>query len=225
MTCTHPQLNMWLCNANHINNADFSFVQVSSFLHRITLPRAPARPCLSIANMSSLLSKSFEALKIVAPQQTDHSMRRRPFKLVRPPSQPHVQYYGYAVPPEWLIQFTEQHWPEALPDRNDKGYEYMAATRAFELILDWSGIYTLDSKDCFDPKGGSVPPEWIALYDGDEDEDDELQDIQIDTVHVFSLCSDQDESFEARPTQERVDFMTKLVGHAPQWWVSCGYAD
>ncbi|KAG1748940.1 uncharacterized protein EDB91DRAFT_1111526 [Suillus paluster] len=164
-----------------------------------------------------------DSFKIATPQQTDDSMRRRPFKLVRPPRQPHVQYYGYAVSPEWLVQFTEQHWSGALPERNDIGYEYMAATRAFELLLDWSGIFTLDSKDCFNPKGGSVPPEWIALYDGDEDDDeadDEYPNIQIDTVHVFALCSDQDESFEARPTQERVDFMTNLIGHTPQWWVS-----
>ncbi|KAG0692820.1 hypothetical protein DFH29DRAFT_1084530 [Suillus ampliporus] len=65
-----------------------------------------------------------------------------------------------------LSSFIEQHWPEALFNRNDKAYEYMTATRAFELIRDRSGIYALGSlKDCFNLnlKGGSVPPEWIAL--------------------------------------------------------------
>ncbi|KAG0700387.1 hypothetical protein DFH29DRAFT_1080711 [Suillus ampliporus] len=178
--------------------------------------------------MSSLLSKSFEALKIATPQQTGVSTRRRPFKLIRPERQPHVQYYGYGVSRDWLLQFAEQHCPEALPDRNAKNYETTARTRAYEFIVEWSGIYTLDTKDCFNPKGGSVPPEWIALYDGvydDQLDDDEIMSIPIDTVHVLAVCSDQDDDFGWRPTQEKMDFMTKVIGHTPQWWVSCGFAD
>ncbi|KAG0700389.1 hypothetical protein DFH29DRAFT_932310 [Suillus ampliporus] len=178
--------------------------------------------------MSSLLSKSFEALKIAAPQQTEVSTRRRPFNLVRPERQSYVHYYGYAVSRDWLIQFAEQHCPEALPERSAKNYENTARTRAYELIRAWAGICTLARKECFNPKGGSVPPEWIALYDGvydDELDDEELMSIQIDTVLVLAVCSDQDDSYEWRPRQENMDFMTKLIGHTPQWWVSCGYAD
>ncbi|KAG0696373.1 hypothetical protein DFH29DRAFT_208477 [Suillus ampliporus] len=173
--------------------------------------------------MSSLLSKSFDTLKIATPQQTGYSIRR-PFKLVRPKRQPHLQFYGYAVSPEWLIQFAQQHWSEALPDRNAKNYEDIAMTRAYELISGFSGIYNLDRKDCFNPKGGSVPLEWIAVYDGDYDDeldDDELEAIQIDIVHVLTVCSDEEDEFEERPTQEKMDFMTKLIGHGPQWWMGC----
>ncbi|KAG0703087.1 hypothetical protein DFH29DRAFT_918820 [Suillus ampliporus] len=45
--------------------------------------------------------------------------------------------------------------------------------------------------------------------------------IQIDTVLVLSVCSDEEESFEERPTQGQMDFMTKLIGHGPQWWMGC----
>ncbi|KAG2359601.1 hypothetical protein BDR07DRAFT_1462446 [Suillus spraguei] len=93
--------------------------------------------------MSSLLSKSFDTLK------------------------PHLQFYGYGVSREWLIQFAEQHCPEELPDHNDIGYKCMATMRAYELIADLTTINTLDRKLCFNLKGGFVPPEWIAVYDGD----------------------------------------------------------
>ncbi|KAG0700384.1 hypothetical protein DFH29DRAFT_932285 [Suillus ampliporus] len=164
--------------------------------------------------MSSLLSKSFEAPKPL--QQTEVSTRRRPFNLVRPERQSYVHYYGYPVSRDWLIH------------RSAKNYENTARTRAYELIRAWAGICTLARKECFNPKGGSVPPEWIALYDGvydDELDDEELMSIQIDTVLVLAVCSDQDDSYEWRPMQENMDFMTKLIGHTPQWWVSCGYAD
>ncbi|KAG1737110.1 uncharacterized protein EDB91DRAFT_1141104 [Suillus paluster] len=166
--------------------------------------------------MSSLLSKSFDA---------GDSIRRRPFKLVRPKRQSHLQFYGYAVSREWLIQFAEQNWPaDELPDRNAKDYEDIAATRAYKLIADLSSICSLGRKTCFNPKGGSVPPYWIAVYDGDYDDeldDEELMNIQIDTVVVLSVCSDEEDSFEERPTQGQMDFMTKLIGHGPQWWMGC----
>ena len=69
-----------------------------------------------------------------------------------------------------------------------------------------------------------MPLEWIALFDED-DEDEEFEDIDILAVYVVSLCSDLDDSFEERPTQEEVDYMTKLFGQAPQWWVDCGIGD
>ncbi|KAG1796513.1 uncharacterized protein BJ212DRAFT_1489313 [Suillus subaureus] len=78
--------------------------------------------------MSSLLSKSFDALKISTPD----SIRQRPIKLVRPKKQPHVQFYGYAISHEWLVRSGEQYCPEALPDRCDRGYEDTAISRAYE---------------------------------------------------------------------------------------------
>jgi len=111
-------------------------------------------------------------------------MRRRPFSLIRADRQLHVQYYGYGVYPDWLIQFVEQHWSEALPNRNAKNYDNMPMTRAYEPIRCWSAIYALTIKDCFVPKG-SGPPDCIALLDGDDDgldANDELASVQIDTI-------------------------------------------
>ncbi|KAG1737116.1 uncharacterized protein EDB91DRAFT_1083155 [Suillus paluster] len=142
--------------------------------------------------MFSLLSKTFEALK------TGGSVRRpQPLKLVRPSRQPNIQYYGYMVTTEWLIQFAEQHCPGALLDRRDSGYEFIARTRGYEYISAWSRICYLGLKECFN-----------------------LAVIPADTVMVFAVFSDQEESFEERPTQETVDFMTKSIGHPPQWWAS-----
>jgi hypothetical protein len=67
-----------------------------------------------------------------------------------------------------------------------------------------------------------VPPEWIAVYDGDYDDvlsDEELLAIQIDTVYVLTVCSDEGGSFEERPIQEQMDYITKMVRHGPQWWM------
>ncbi|KAG1843274.1 hypothetical protein DFJ58DRAFT_804732 [Suillus subalutaceus] len=174
--------------------------------------------------MSSLLSKSFDALKITTSQQNRDSTKYRPFKLIRPKRQPHLQFYGYGVSWEWLIQFAEQNCPEELPDRDDIGYKCMAAIRAYELIADLTTINTLDRKLCFNPKGGLVPPEWIAVYDGDYDDilsEEELLAIKIDTIHVLAVCSDEEDSFEERPVQGQMDYMTKLIGHGPQWWMGC----
>ncbi|KAG2121112.1 hypothetical protein DEU56DRAFT_760803 [Suillus clintonianus] len=72
---------------------------------------------------------------------------------------PHLQYYEYAVSPDWLIDLVEQQWPEVLPDRSARCYEDTAMMRSFELISDLAGIHTLGRKNCFNPQGGSVPPE------------------------------------------------------------------
>jgi hypothetical protein len=49
----------------------------------------------------------------------------------------------------------------------------IAKKQAFELIRYWTGIYNLDWKSCFDPKGDSVPPEWLAnRYDEADNPED-----------------------------------------------------
>ncbi|KAJ8590352.1 hypothetical protein M405DRAFT_816403 [Rhizopogon salebrosus TDB-379] len=170
--------------------------------------------------MSSLLSKSLEALKITTPAKNGDG-NGQPFKLSRPPKQPYVQYYGYEVSPAWLIQFAEHYYPEGLLDRNDKSYEDNAIMLAYSIIRDWGRIYTLATKHCFNPpEGCPVPPEWIAsMYD----EGDDPEDLQI--VLVLSVCSDKEDNFEWRPVQDKMDFLTKLIGHGPKWWPSCGFAD
>ncbi|OAX35519.1 hypothetical protein K503DRAFT_365116, partial [Rhizopogon vinicolor AM-OR11-026] len=174
--------------------------------------------------MSSTLSKSFEALEIATVQQTEHfakTPKRQPFTLVLPKKQSYVQYYGYEVCPYWLIAFAEKHCPETLPDQKAEDYQDVAVMRAYKRISAWSGIRTLGMQDCFNPpKSGIVPPEWFASIF-----DDDIQPEDVDIVNVIIVCSDQEEEFQGRPSQIHIDFLTKLIGHGPRWWVSCGYAD
>lgn len=167
--------------------------------------------------MTAFLSN---APKIATGQQTEDSARKLPFKLLPPRKQSYVQYYGYEVCPYWLIAFAEKHCPKELPDKGEEDYEDIALMRAYELISDWSGIHNLGMQDCLNPpNGASVPPEWFASMFHDEVPEG------LETVTVLAVCSDEEEKFERRPTQPQMDFMTKLIGHGPRWWVSCGYAD
>ncbi|KAG2337472.1 hypothetical protein BDR05DRAFT_1005032 [Suillus weaverae] len=182
-------------------------------------------------------------LKTTTAQETGTSARQlvgpglgqpEPFELVRPPKQlhinpiigrPYVQYYGYAIPHDWLIRFAEKECPEVLPERDHKCYKYHAMVRGRELISARSGFWSFDFKFCFNPKDGSVPPLWFDAFMAKyfKSGDDEIRNVQIDTVPVFTVCSEQDDTFKERPTQGQIDIMTELIGYAPQWWVSCDY--
>lgn len=55
----------------------------------------------------------------------------------------------------------------------------------------------LDPVTCFNSNGDSVPPNWIAVYDGDYDDvlsDEELLAFQVQTVEVLIVCSDEEDS-------------------------------
>jgi hypothetical protein len=147
-------------------------------------------------------------LKITTAAKTGAAEKGYSFKLVLPPKQPYVQYYGYEVSPAWLVQFAEHHYPQGLPDRNDKSYNATAIRLAYDIIRDWDRVYTLATEHCF-----PVPPEWIASM---HDEGGEPEDLQI----VLSVCSDEESDLEWLPVQERMDFLTKLIGHGPKWWPS-----
>ncbi|OAX35028.1 hypothetical protein K503DRAFT_402673 [Rhizopogon vinicolor AM-OR11-026] len=79
------------------------------------------------------LPNHFEALQMTTRQDTEDFVGR-PFKLVRPKRQPHIQYYGYADSSARLIQLVERYWLKALRDRNDKHHEDTAMTRSYEPI-------------------------------------------------------------------------------------------
>ncbi|OAX41434.1 hypothetical protein K503DRAFT_780643 [Rhizopogon vinicolor AM-OR11-026] len=126
--------------------------------------------------------------------------------LQTPPSTrlPYIQYYGYAVSREWLVQRAEQHCSEELPDRNDKRYEYTATKKAYYFICGWADVLDyLDQKCCF--TGHSISPDGWAL-ESDGDADDELEDPGDEHVLVLVLCSDRDQQ---RTMQERVNFLTR----------------
>ncbi|KAG2033305.1 hypothetical protein BDR03DRAFT_967938 [Suillus americanus] len=157
-----------------------------------------------------------------------------PFELVRPPKQlhinpiigrPYIQHYGYAIPNEWLIRFAEKECPEVLLERGHKFYEFHAMMRGREHISTRSGFWSFDFKCCFNPKDGSVPTLWFEAHMAKyfKSGSDEIRAVQLDIVPVFTVCSELDESFKERPTQEQMDIMTEMIGYPPQWWVGCDY--
>ncbi|KAG1830629.1 hypothetical protein EV424DRAFT_268553 [Suillus variegatus] len=181
--------------------------------------------------------KQSNDLEITTAPETDTSVVRQqpePFKLARPPKQshinpiigrPYIQYYGYAIPNDWLIRFAEKECPEMLPERDHKCYERDAMLRAREFISARSGVWSFDFKFCFNPKDGEVPLLWFEAFMAKyfKSGDDEIRAVQIDTVPVLAVCSEQDDSFKERPTQEQMDVLTQLIGYAPRWWVCCDY--
>jgi hypothetical protein len=181
-------------------------------------------------------------LKTTTVQETETSavqpvrLKPEPFELGRPPKElhinpiigrPYLQYYGYGIPREWLIRFAEKECPEVLPERDHICYEDHAMVRGRELISACSDFWSFDFKYCFNPKDGSVPPLWFDAFMAKyfKSGTEELRAVQIDTVPVFVVCSERDESFNERPTQGQMDIMTKLIGYPPQWWVCCDYGD
>ncbi|KAG2101157.1 hypothetical protein BD769DRAFT_1393830 [Suillus cothurnatus] len=199
--------------------------------------------------MPSSLSKLFKTMNISSSHRDCHSnnskttttqeigtssrqlarQQSEPFELVRPPKQlninpiigrPYNQYYGYAIPHDWLIRFAEKECPEVLLERDHKSYEFHAMMRGREFISTRSGFWSFDFKHCFNPKDGSVPPLWFDAFMARyfKSGNDEMRAVQIDIVPVFTVCSERDDSFEKRPTREQMDIMTELIGYAPQWW-------
>ncbi|KAG2061120.1 hypothetical protein BDR06DRAFT_947666 [Suillus hirtellus] len=171
-----------------------------------------------------------------APETETSVVRQQPepFKLVRPPKQshinpiigrPYIQYYGYAIPNDWLIHFAEKECPEVLPERDHKCYERDAMLRAREFISARSGVWSFDFKFCFNPNDGEVPLLWFEAFMARyfKSGDDEIRAVQIDTVPVLAVCSEQDDSFKERPTQEQMNILTQSIGYAPRWWVCCDY--
>ncbi|OAX34276.1 hypothetical protein K503DRAFT_869020 [Rhizopogon vinicolor AM-OR11-026] len=171
--------------------------------------------------MSPRLSELFENLQILDSDRSAFIRRGQdPFKFARPAPQPRVQFYGYALPPKWLVKFAEQNCPELLPNRNDRKYDLISAARGFEVLQGWLCISSLDRQCCFNPKWrNSVPPEWFeSVYQEDAPED-------LETVAVLTVCSDREYEFKRRPTQVQLDFLTRLFGKAPKWWVSCDWEE
>ncbi|KAG1723644.1 hypothetical protein EDB19DRAFT_1916007 [Suillus lakei] len=152
--------------------------------------------------MSSLLSKSFDALEIATTQPT--IIKRRPCILVRPKKQPHRQFYGYPVSREWLVHFAERQCPETLRDRREKGYKCDAAMRAYEHIAictsTSTNTITLDLQLCFHPQRGSALQEYIYActipggYDVELSDEEIFSLFDIDEVYLFFVCTDEEDS-------------------------------
>ncbi|KAG1770581.1 hypothetical protein EV702DRAFT_1049307 [Suillus placidus] len=130
-----------------------------------------------------------------------------------------LKYYGYGISEEWRIWFSNQLDSH---DCHDKGHDIHSITkRYYQFIVDSTPIKDMGWKRCFNPKGDSVPPEWITGSHGNLLHDKVVVNIPIDTVEVLLVCLDEEDSFGGRPHQDTIDYLTVLLGHGPKWWVGC----
>ncbi|KAG2033982.1 hypothetical protein BDR03DRAFT_984678 [Suillus americanus] len=118
-------------------------------------------------------------------------------------TQSHVQYYGYAVSEKWLDWFLEKLKSDDCNDIDNKSKEY------FKGLAYLANINNLGWKCCFNPNHGLV-------------DNEELEDIPIDTIQVLYMYSDEEGSIQ-RPLndEKKIKVMTVLLGHGPEWWMGC----
>ncbi|OAX31309.1 hypothetical protein K503DRAFT_870679 [Rhizopogon vinicolor AM-OR11-026] len=119
-----------------------------------------------------------------------------------PPRHRHTQYYGFWITREWLIDLGKQ-----IPLPQDHTYppyteDYLM--RGFEHIQWAVGIEPLTLEFCLQPKKGGAPPECVDT--GGQ-------------ILILSVMSDDEEDYPVRPAQEQVDYLTRVLGRKPQWWV------
>jgi hypothetical protein len=77
-------------------------------------------------------------------------------------------------------------------------------TRGFEHIQWAVGIDPLTLEFCLQPGKRGAPPQYVDA-DGE--------------ILILSVMSDDEEDYPVRPAQEQVDYLTKVLGRKPQWWV------
>ncbi|KAG1878787.1 hypothetical protein F4604DRAFT_1679683 [Suillus subluteus] len=123
-------------------------------------------------------------------------------EIIHPEMQSHVQYYGYAVSEKWLDWFLEKLKSDDRNDIDNKSKEY------FEGLAYLADIDNLGWKHCFNPNRGSV-------------DDEEPKDILINTVQVLYMYSDEEGSIQKPLDEKKIEAMTVLLGHGPEWWTGC----
>ena len=117
-----------------------------------------------------------------------------------------VYYYGYEVETEWLAEYHTKQWrlgPE------DKHFDTLSrASAAIQLFRYYTGIKRLEFemalKDYRVPSDAASIP---GLRLGDE------------RVPIVAIFSNESTSFKKRPSQERVDRLSEIMGKQPRWWV------
>ena len=117
-----------------------------------------------------------------------------------------VYFYGYHVELEWLSDFYTAH---RRLDPEDKSYDTLSkASAAIQVFRRQSGIkrleYEMVLKDYSVPSDAASIP---GLRLGDE------------RVPIVAIFSNESTSFKKRPSQERVDRLSEIMGKQPRWWV------
>jgi hypothetical protein len=144
-------------------------------------------------------------LNEVEKDKRNDSGRTKPqrLNLTLPDPQRYRQMYGYCVSEKWLhetaLDFLKTLHPELRPCEA-RSNAYTNPSYSFKKKF---GISSLGSGAAFPPPGQVVPAE--CMCEG--------------YVYVLHICTDQPSNYRWRPTQKRVDKLSKLVGREPRWGV------
>ena len=117
-----------------------------------------------------------------------------------------VCFYGYYVGMEWLIEYATAHW---CWDPIDSGYydDLSKASGAMKLLRIHSGIKRLRFESAL--KDHTVPSDAVTIPGH------RLGEIRVPLISIFS---DEGPSFRRRPSQEKVDRLSEIIGKQPRWW-------
>lgn len=116
-----------------------------------------------------------------------------------------ICFYGYDVSIEWLADYSDKHWPYA----DDECFDILSkASEAMEVLRGHSGIKRLALESALvDPAAPSNTVTIPGYLPG------EIR------VPILSIFSDERSSFKKRPSHERVDRLSAIMGKQPRWWV------
>ncbi|KAH7906782.1 hypothetical protein BJ138DRAFT_1161794 [Hygrophoropsis aurantiaca] len=106
----------------------------------------------------------------------------------------HRQLYGYYVSLDWIRETIHQLYPTYKGDNLQMPH----------IIGRLMGIRRLTLLYGLRPRDISIPEN--CTHEG--------------AVIVLTICTDEEHSLCDRPTQERIDALTELVGQEPRWWTA-----
>ncbi|KAH7906780.1 hypothetical protein BJ138DRAFT_1117263, partial [Hygrophoropsis aurantiaca] len=130
-----------------------------------------------------------------------------PIHIVRPAYNPRYRHtYGYYASRECMLEAVFQLRPdiEEECEARDRSLASIRA-RAAAIIGVCMGIHGLTTLFGLDPQDISIPQECIE---------------NSGAVRLLSICTDEEDRFTERPSQERVEALTKLLSmkQEPRWW-------
>ncbi|KAG1735283.1 uncharacterized protein EDB91DRAFT_1250497 [Suillus paluster] len=144
------------------------------------------------------------------------STKSRQIDIRCPPVQRYEQHYGYRLNRRYLLNL------ESKIKTNPNAFHY-PLTLARKWIQHTLQLPIFEFKYCIDPERREIEEvpadEDVHYQDEDRDEDENDEDDEV-VIVVLAVCSDDPDSFDARPTEEQMTLLTNLLGDAPQWWVS-----
>lgn len=135
------------------------------------------------------------------PSREVASSKSSRMRLASPPeSNGRICYYGYDVTLEWLIGYSKTHY------KNCEGHDDSGLIgAALYLLMAHSGIRTLAYHSAhINPTAPS-------------DRSIEGDPPGVRMVPILSIFSSI--SYKKRPSQEKADALTKIMGREPMWWI------